>query len=212
MKQSLSVLLVMVAVLAFGSSWGCCAGVGTSRGASIARPSAPRGPSDEEMRAARQDLRRGAEHLARHRWAEALDALRSAQQNADDPFTSLCTAQALWGLRRYAELVDEVTHFNVIYDPVRDRTLHERATALLERTRARLGALTLTVSPDDALVFIDGAEHGGLASGTRTYTLDVGRHTVEVRAPTRPASRFVIRLRPYETLLRTVTLGATAQR
>lgn len=103
----------------------------------ITRPALPARPTPEEVVDARRLFAQGARFADRRRWGEALDAFRSAQRLVDHPITSYNVARALWQLGRYDDAVTELSHFNLVYDLVRDRDLHDRAAALMERARSR---------------------------------------------------------------------------
>lgn len=190
---------------------GCVPRAATAHCPIIDRPPPPVRPTPDELVEARQRFYQGIHYVSLRRWGEALEAFRGAQRLADHPVTSFNVAQTLWALHRYDEVVDELTHFNIIYDIVRDHTLHERALALMERARARLGILTLTLSPEDAAVSIDGVDRHHRTEGPHRFTLVAGHHVVEVHALARPVARLTVRVRPYESVSRTVTLGAFAR-
>lgn len=203
-------LLVAWLGLGLASALGGCSSYhGPSGRCTIVVPPPPRPrPTPEEVVDARRLFSRGVRLSERRRWGEALDAFRSAQHLVDHPVTSYNVAYALWLLGRYDDVVREVTHFNVIYDPVGDRAMYERAQRLMERARSRTGALVLTVVPGGASVRIDGVESARLDSAPRDFTLDPGPHTVDVSAPDRRAIRFTIRTRSGQRRARAVTLPA----
>lgn len=163
----------------------------------------PRRPTPDDVTAARQWFTRGTLFVGRRRWGEALDAFRNAQRLIDHPVTSFNIALTLQRLGRHEEVIVELTHFNVVYDVVRDRPLHDAARILMESARRRTGELALQVAPS-ASVRIDGVERSHPGTETRRFTLDPGRHVVVVRAPEVGEVRFTVRTRPGQWQSRSV--------
>lgn len=204
--------LVVVAAGILGLVEGCRPQAGShARCALIARPTQPVRPTADEVAEARRLFDHGAWLAVRRRWGEALDAFHGAQRRVDHPTTSYNAALALWQLGRHEDVIAELTHFNIIYDPVRDRALYERARELMERARRRVASLALTVAPAGAAVRIDGVERPGASAAQRDFTLDPGPHAVEVGAPGRRGVRFVVHARPGRRLSRVVSLPGAAR-
>jgi hypothetical protein len=191
----------------FGTLEGCAsAGVARARPCPVSVAPAARRLSEDEVLRARGFFSQGVEFVARRRWGEALDAFRRAQLLVDHPVTSFNIAQTLWRLGRYEDVLEELGHFNIVRDIVTDRALQERAQALLEQARRRVGTLTLDLSPPTATVRIDGVVRALPRGEHRVFHLRPGSHRVELSARGRSSERLVIRTRPGDHRSGRVTL------
>ncbi len=153
----------------------------------------PIGPSPEDMVLGRGLFQRGVQHFHARRWWAALDAFRCSQRFVDHPLTSFNVARVLLALGRHVDVLEELEHFSQIYNVSVDDTWRREAEVIREAANAHVARLSVRVSPSGAVVAIDGADRGTVA-GLREFTVQAGRHVVEVRAPEHSPLRVVVRL------------------
>jgi hypothetical protein len=131
---------------------------------------------EEEARALFQG---GVRAAAAERWDEAIDQFQRSLALVERPGTIYNLAVALDRAGRAREAVTALDGYFQIA-PSDDPRMTE-AQALRTDLASRVPTLTLTVSPEDATVHIDGSLREG-SGAQRTYTLDPGAHTIVVSA------------------------------
>lgn len=144
--------------------------------ASIALWASAAHAQEEEARAL---FSQGVEAASAERWDEAIDRFQRSFALIERPGTAYNLAVALDRAGRAGEAAEMLeTYFRIA--PADDSRMAE-AQALRTELASRLATLTLTVSPEDASVEIDGTPREG-SGGVRTYALDPGAHTIVVAA------------------------------
>lgn len=135
------------------------------------------GPQEE----ARELFLKGVEMADQQRWSEAVQSFRRSRALVDRPSTVFNLAVALLRLGRYGESLEAFDDFMGMTDPERDAEARKQAEQFMRQARTGRATLVLTVSPEAAVVYVDGERREG--EGTdRTLVLDPGRHTLRIEA------------------------------
>lgn len=169
------------------------------------KPSPPgETPRNTDAEAKRLFLR-GLELADRGVWAEALDAFRGSLALAVRPSTVFNVGNALYRLGRTREAIESFRRYLEVSDPRADRKMRERTEELLKVSLAALVSFELTLSPEDALVKVNGAPEPG-SGKSRLIVLDAGKHRVEVAAEGWVSESFDVSAGAGEKVARTVAL------
>jgi tetratricopeptide (TPR) repeat protein len=125
-------------------------------------------------------IRAGVQEYERGNWLEAIELFRRAHALAPSARTHRGLGLSYFEARRYALAVQHLTA--ALADTRRPLTAVQRkeVRAALARSRALVGEVALVITPDDALVLVDGR---ALERGERTLALDAGSHKLEVSKP-----------------------------
>lgn len=138
----------------------------------------PSGTQDREARARAAALfRRGLEAFDRGEYGRAVEAYRESYRLRPVGATLLNLALSERALLRFG---DAIEHLETLLRDHRDLAASVRRDARreLEDIRARVTELTVTVSPADATILVDGVE-----DRRRPLLLQAGRRLLEVRHP-----------------------------
>ncbi len=162
-------------------------------------------PRNTDVEAKRLFLR-GIELADRGVWAEALEAFRGSLALAVRPSTVFNVGNALYRLGRTREAIESFRRYLEVSDPKADRKMRDRTQELLKVSLAALVSFELTLSPEDAVVKVDGAPEPGRGK-SRLLVLDAGQHRVEVAAEGWVSSSFDVSAGSGEKLARTVALA-----
>lgn len=122
-------------------------------------------------------IRAGVQEYERGNWVEAIELFRRAHALDPSARTHRGLGLSYFEARRYALAVQHLQA--ALADKRRPLTKPQRKEvgAALARSRALVGEVALTMTPDDALVLVDGR---ALERGERTLALDAGSHKLEV--------------------------------
>lgn len=139
--------------------------------------------SSDDERVAREAFERGVVLARDERWAEALEAFRRARTLTARPSAAFNMASCLVRLGRAIEAVAAFEdYFRLVTDPVQEGSRFTDAQRQLAVTRQTIAAATITVSPEDAVITVDGIEVPG-AGAMRRVLLDPRSHRIVVSAP-----------------------------
>ncbi len=151
-------------------------------GAAVALGGAPSSAAAEDpgrQETARRLFEEGVALAQADRWAEALSAFRRSQALVRRASTSYNIANALYRLDRPVQALAELDEYasmpEVRYDAIARRR-GEELRALVEKA---VGVVRLEVSPEAAMVFVDGRPSVALGA-ERRLLLDPGNHSLRV--------------------------------
>lgn len=145
--------------------------------ASSAAPSAA--PSAEVQAEARRLFEAGRDHADAERWPDAVTAFEGSRALLERPSTLFNLASALVRVGRALDALETVEALERIADPDRDRALLSGMAELRARAESSLRHVVLTVTPDTAIVEVDGQPVEG-AGARRELMLDPGPHAATV--------------------------------
>jgi hypothetical protein len=173
-----------------------------------APPKAPAPPAETPRNTdaeAKRLFLRGLELADRGVWAEALEAFRGSLALAVRPSTVFNVGNALYRLGRTREAIESFRRYLALSDPKADRKMRERTEELLKVSLAALVSFELTLSPEDAVVKVNGAPEPG-SGKSRLIVLDAGKHRVEVAAEGWVSASFDVSAGAGEKIAQTVAL------
>ncbi len=158
--------------------------------------------------------RAGEELFLAGKYPEALNLFQALVQRFERPVGLIDTAW--WNLGRCHEEMgnDEaaLAAFTQYAKRVRNPGDQEAARDKLQQVQARLRALlNLDVSPDDAIVTIDGTKIGVLP-GLSGFQLPPGRHVIQVSKSGYDSQECVVELAPRESRALGIVLRASSDR
>lgn len=141
------------------------------------------------------------------RWAEALDSFRRSRALVPRASTLFNIAIALDRLGRLRESIAAIDEYLTISDATADAVDRAEATRLRIEGLARLGRLTVRVTPPGAMLELDGAE---LEAGT-TQEVDPGDHVLTATAPGHLTQRVQVAVRPGADVERVIELESARE-
>lgn len=124
-------------------------------------------------------FRRGLELAEQNRWADALEHFRRSHARVERPSTLYNIGLALVRLGRFVEALDVLDR--VLAEAGLPVAARQEAERLRTEASASLGEVTLSLSPADAVVYVDGVERVG-SGPSRAIPLDPGRHVLRATA------------------------------
>ncbi|MBL8679995.1 MAG: hypothetical protein JNK05_12550 [Myxococcales bacterium] len=138
-------------------------------------------PNADELQA-REAFERGVALARDERWAEALEAFRRSRALAARPSAAFNMASCLVRLGRAIDAVASFEdYFRLVTDPQQEGARYADAQRQMAATRQTIASATVTVSPPDAVITVDGLEAPG-AGATRRIALDPRAHRIVVSA------------------------------
>lgn len=170
---------------------------------------APQVRAQDESEEARELFVQGVEASGDERWGEAVDFFRRSRAILERPSAVFNTAVALHRMGRVREaLADVVAYLDMTTARAEgERARYAQAQLLRTELRELIAVLTLTVTPPDAQVEVDGRARDG--SGTeREIDLDPGSHAIRVSAEGHAPQQLELSLSPGQQESREVTLEA----
>jgi tetratricopeptide (TPR) repeat protein len=138
-------------------------------------------PGDPRLEEARVLFERGLALVDEERWAEALEYFRRSRALAERPSSIYNAAVALYHLGRYREAVVAFDDYLALTTREEDGQRYAEAERYLEQMQRNLGRLTLTVTPPDAEIAVDGAPVSGEGEH-RVLHLDPGSRNITISA------------------------------
>lgn len=164
-------------------------------------------PTAEQIEA-RAAFERGVELARLERWAEALEEFRRSRALNPRPSAAVNMASCLVRLGRAIEAVAAFDdYFRLVTDPAQEGARYTDARQQLAVTRATIATATISVTPADATVAIDGIEQPGTGAARR-ISLDPRAHRIVVSAPRHTSYTVDVSPRQGEQ----VTLAASLRR
>ena len=170
-----------------------------------AAPPALEAQSSRQERRARVLFERGIESADQERWIEAAEYFRRAARLAERPSILFNLGYSLWRAGKPSEAIPHLERFLDVADPRRDAADIATAREVMRDAHARLGTLTLTISPADAQIEVDGRMLD-VTGEQRRLLLDPGRHVVTARADGHRTMRFEVSALPGTVGRRELTL------
>lgn len=147
-------------------------------------------PSDPTREAEAAALfRRGVELGEQDRWADALELFRRSRDIAERPNTLFNIGFALSRLGRFREAVVAFDAYLATSPEESER--RTEAMRLRGEAVASLAQLTLVLTPEGALVEVDGEPFEG-SGGSRMLSIDPGRHRIVARAERCESAELVV--------------------
>lgn len=132
---------------------------------------------------ARAAFERGVEFARLERWAEALEEFRRSRALVARASAAINVASCLVRLGRAIEAVAAFDdYFRLVLDPAQEGSRYAEAQRQVAVTRATIATASITVSPADALINIDGIDAPGTGAA-RSLLLDPRAHRIVVTAP-----------------------------
>jgi hypothetical protein len=145
--------------------------------ASLTTPAAAQ--DDAERERARAEFQRGVDAYGRAEYQTALEAFQEAYRLAPHPVVRVNIANSYEQLQRPLEALFHFEHFLTESERATPQQRREVETAI-RRLRRLVGDIELHVTPDGAIVTIDGAEQRR-APVTEPVRVTAGAHVVEVQ-------------------------------
>ncbi len=142
---------------------------------------APASPEDARLEEARVLFERGLALVDEERWAEALEYFRRSRALVERPSSVYNAAVALYHLGRYQEASSAFDDYLALTTREEDGERYLEAERYLEEMQRNLGRLTLTVTPPDAEIAVDGAPVPG-EGPRRVLHLDPGSRNITISA------------------------------
>ncbi len=163
---------------------------------------------DVEGLAYRKTIEDGLAEYDAHHFEEARSLFRRAHTMSPNARTFRGIGMTSFELRDYVSAVHNLS--SALHDVRKPLSAVQRKQTqdLLDRSRLFVDVYTLTVSPQDAHVLVDGSAPEFESDGT--LMLGFGQHTVEVRAPGMVARTLPIDVRGGERKELSVTLESEA--
>jgi hypothetical protein len=147
-----------------------------SRG-EIAPPPEPEAARLEEAQAL---FRRGLALGEQGQWADALEHFRRSHARVERPSTLYNIGLALARLGRFVEAIEVLDR--VLAEPGLPAAARAEAERLRSEGLSSLGEVTLSITPADAVLYVDGFARNG-SGASRVIPLDPGRHVLRATAP-----------------------------
>jgi tetratricopeptide (TPR) repeat protein len=166
--------------------------------------------SDASLEEARVLFERGLALTDQERWAEALEYFRRSRAIAERPSSAYNAAVALYHLGRYQEAVRAFEDYLRLTTREEDGERYQEAERYLDEMRQNLGRLTLTVSPPDAEVSVDGVPIPG-ETARRVLHLDPGRRNITIAAEGHQTRRLSLSVLEGQVHERSVVLRTHAE-
>ena len=174
--------------------------------ASPAQPVPAVAPSDVEI--ARLAFARGVLLAQQDRWSQALEEFRLSRRHSDRPRTAFNVSLALEHLERYREARAALRECISMPGVLAEADLVTDAQTLEAMVVRSLARLRLVVAPANAEVRVNSRVIlDGRDEPVRELDIDPGQQEVEVAVAGVPTQRFVVSLRPGESLQRRVDLA-----
>lgn len=136
-------------------------------------------PAPSAEAEARRLFDAGRAHADAERWPDAVTAFEGSRALLERPSTVFNLASALVRVGRSLDALETLDALERIADPVRDRTLIAGMAELRARAESSVRHVVLTVTPDTAVVEVDGQPVEGRGA-RRALTLDPGPHAATV--------------------------------
>ena len=131
---------------------------------------------------ARAAFERGVEFARLERWAEALEEFRRSRALVPRASAAINVASCLVRLGRAIEAVAAFDdYFRLVTDPAQEGARYVEAQRQVAVTRATIATATITVSPADATITVDGVVAPGTGTA-RSLLLDPRSHRIAVSA------------------------------
>ena len=165
---------------------------------------------DARLEEARVLFERGLSLTDEERWAEALEYFRRSRAIAERPSGVYNAAVALYHLGRYQEALTAFEDYLNLTTEAEDGERYGEAQRYLEEMQRNLGRLTLTVTPADAEVAVDGAPVPG-EGARRELHLDPGSRNVTISADGYHTRRLSLSVLEGQVHERSVVLPVRAQ-
>lgn len=128
-------------------------------------------------------------------FAEARAQFLRAHQISPNARSYRGLGMAEYELRNYGAAIEHLESALACEERALDSILRAQTEELLARTRAYVAQVSLEVSPKHASVSVD-----GVIAEQRTLTLEVGDHTLELRAPGHVAQKRLLKVTGGEQL------------
>jgi hypothetical protein len=155
-------------------------GLALAMGVLASSPGAARaqGATDE----ARELFLKGVQMADEQRWGEAVQYFRQSRELMDRDSTVFNLAVALFRAGKYRDAITAFEEFLGMVDPKAPAQVKSEAQGFLRKARASVAKVQLTVSPENAVVSVDGETLEGTGS-QRELILDPGPRRLRIEAP-----------------------------
>jgi hypothetical protein len=146
--------------------------------ASTAGAASAQGATEE----ARELFRKGVQMADEQRWGEAVQYFRQSRELMDRDSTVFNLAVALFRAGKYRDAITAFEDFLRMVDPKAPAQVKNEAQGFLRKAKASVAKVQLTVSPENAVVSVDGETLEGTGS-QRELVLDPGPRRLRIEAP-----------------------------